>query len=359
MFQPFDMQIKGKVPFLKGKTVLLIENPAKPILLLDTYFLEDLKRRFKSIGYNYIFLPELVSGIAAELSEYVFPGYDVPDIASVYENIRSAAGIGFQNGFLYKIGRQAYFKNVSGTDSDIRDAVYDIESAIQEENDRQREKKSEDPGPRFSIRGNRSPLDLSQKEAPFEYCPDAFAYQILSKEEFELDAKTVDILADVQCLLKNHHLTLDELRAILGYQVKISRLEITRNGKILLMDFLDKETGEPKEVKMDILTKMVYLFYLKHPEGVRVKEVQEHIHELMHLYMGMTGRDDIEAIRTSILNHVAPYGNSINVSMSRIKYAFKNLMDESVAKYYWIEGRSGEPYSIAIDRDKVIWEYGD
>ena len=110
---------------------------------------------------------------------------------------------------------------------------------------------------------------------------------------------------------------------------------------------------------MDSLTKMLYFFFLRHPEGVRIKEVGDYMAELMHLYMGITGRDDKEAIRASILGHVDPFGNSINVSMSRIKAAFKNQMDAAVARYYWVEGKGGEPYRVAIDRDYVLWKYGD
>ena len=54
-----------------------------------------------------------------------------------------------------------------------------------------------------------------------------------------------------------------------------------------------------------------------------------------------------------------PFGNSINVSMSRIKAAFKNQMDAAVARYYWVEGKGGEPYRVALDRDFVLWEYGE
>ena len=147
------------------------------------------------------------------------------------------------------------------------------------------------------------------------------------------------------------------MKVIIGYKVKLSRMQITRNGKILLTDFLDKETGQPKEVKMDSLTKMLYFFFLKHPEGVRIKEVGDYMAELMHLYMGITGRDDKDAIRASIQGHVDPFGNSINVSMSRIKAAFKNQMDAGVARYYWVEGKGGEPYRVALDRDYVLWEY--
>ena len=182
-------------------------------------------------------------------------------------------------------------------------------------------------------------------------------FSIVRDYQEELDERTIYILSDIQRFLKEHNLTLDELRVIIGYRVKLSRMTITRTGKIYLKDFPDKYTGHPKEIKMDSLTKMLYFFYLKHPEGVRVKEVDSHIDELMHIYMGITGRDDKDAIRASIQGHVAPYNNSINVSMSRIKSAFKNQVDESVAKFYWVEGVSGEPYRVALDRDYVIWEY--
>ena len=73
--------------------------------------------------------------------------------------------------------------------------------------------------------------------------------------------------------------------------------------------------------------------------------------------MGITGRDDPEEIRKSVAGHVDPYGSGLKISASRIKKAFRDALGEKVAKFYCPQGKKGEPYSIAIDRDFVIWEY--
>jgi hypothetical protein len=41
--------------------------------------------------------------------------------------------------------------------------------------------------------------------------------------------------------------------------------------------------------------------------------------------------------------------------LSRIKKLFKNAIDEHLAKHYYIEGRPGEPYNIALSQDLIIW----
>ena len=43
--------------------------------------------------------------------------------------------------------------------------------------------------------------------------------------------------------------------------------------------------------------------------------------------------------------------------MSRIKKAFKDIVDDRIAQFYYIKGQAGEPRKIAIDRDLVIWEH--
>ncbi len=73
--------------------------------------------------------------------------------------------------------------------------------------------------------------------------------------------------------------------------------------------------------------------------------------------MSITGRDNPEQIRNSLHNHLNPYGNSINVSISRIKKAFKDIVGDRIAKFYYVDGRYGEIRKIALDRDLVLWEY--
>ena len=350
-----DVQIKAPIPFLEGKSVLLLEDPERPVLVPGLVW-DRLKYELERQGKQLIVLPELISALNPVVADYLFPGYDVPDASVLYRQIGSLAGIAGRNGFLYRMGGRTYFKEIAAQDVD--DAVSELLWTMQErKRSRFRPGKARSSGDdiRYSIVSERR---LELDDAGIEYCREPGAPIPVGPADEDIDSRTRFILGEVDRLLREYNLTLDELRVIIGYKVQLSRMQITCTGKILLTDFLDKDSGQPKEVKMDSLTKMLYFFFLKHPEGVRVKEVGDYLAELMHLYMGITGRDDKDAIRASILGHVDPFGNGINVSMSRIKAAFKNQVEESVARFYWVKGKGGEPYRVALDRDFVLWEYG-
>ena len=284
-----DILIKSTIPFLKGKSVLLLEDPGRP-LPVPEYYWEELKYKLEHRGYHFIVLPELLSGLNPVVADYLFPGYDLPEARAIYRQISDLAGISGRNGFLYKKGRHTCFKEIS---SDTDGAVSDLLSQLHESL-RPRERKSKRSvvsifgsmlsERRFEIADE--VMDACREAAePCAPCmPDGPAPV---REKEDLDPRTLFILDEVERLLRENNLTLDELKVIIGYKVKLSRMQITRNGKILLTDFVDKETGQPKEVKMDSLTKMLYFFFLKHPEGVRIKEVGDYMAELMHLYMGI------------------------------------------------------------------------
>ena len=67
--------------------------------------------------------------------------------------------------------------------------------------------------------------------------------------------------------------------------------------------------------------------------------------------MGLTDRalQSIEDVTNPLLN-------SINEKCARIRGAFLGEFDEYMAKYYYIEGKRGEPKKISLPRDLVVWE---
>lgn len=135
----------------------------------------------------------------------------------------------------------------------------------------------------------------------------------------------------------------------LKHQVKFSRLTITKEGAIMLTDY-------NKEVKMEPITKAVYLLYLKHPEGIAFKELPDYRKELATLYskikpLGLNDR----AIK-SIEDVTNPLLNSINEKCSRIKAAILAEVDSSLADQYYITGKSGEQKKVTLPRKLVIWE---
>ena len=167
--------------------------------------------------------------------------------------------------------------------------------------------------------------------------------------DLELDERTKAIMEEFDTLMKKHGLSVKEVEIMLAYRVKLSRLHITEKKEILLEDF------DRKEVKMDKLTKAVFLLYLKHPEGIRYKELSDYQWELEKIYSSITGRDDLDSIRKSVADLCDPLNNSINEKVSKVKKAFRDAVDDRVARFYYIDGKKGTAKRIALDRDFVLW----
>lgn len=170
-------------------------------------------------------------------------------------------------------------------------------------------------------------------------------------EAESLAPRTEQILAEIRRLQEKYDVTIDELEMILGYTVKLSPVHITRGGKIFLSDY------EDQEVKMPNVAKALYFLYLHHPEGIRYKEVADHRDELLHIYEHISGRDVPEEMEKSISLLVNPYGNALNVNASRVKTAFRNIVSDRIARFYYISGGAGDVKKVPLDRDLVIWDY--
>ena len=168
-------------------------------------------------------------------------------------------------------------------------------------------------------------------------------------QDLEPDEQAKAILAEIERLQRKYGITIEELEAVIAFRVKLSRLRITEKKAIVLEDF------DHKEVKMDTLTKAVFLLYLKHPEGIRYKELSDYQQELEEIYSSITGRDDLDSIRKSVSDLCDPLNNSINEKVSKVKKAFKDVVNEHTAKFYYIDGKKGTAKRIALDRDFVLW----
>lgn len=132
--------------------------------------------------------------------------------------------------------------------------------------------------------------------------------------------------------------------------VKMSRLTISKDHRILLPDYNDIE------IKMEPLIKAVYFLFLKHPEGIVFKELTDYREELFGIYKKLKPMGLNKRTIQSIEDVTNPLLNSINEKCARIRKAFVKAFDESLAKNYFITGERGEPKKITLPRDLVVWE---
>lgn len=197
-------------------------------------------------------------------------------------------------------------------------------------------------------------LSLPQKQLPDEsvgsidVISPSFPSRPENSSEPELDWKTIAILKEIEYLQRKYGITIEELTAFLNYTVRLSRLHIYSSGGIFLDDF------DFKEVKMDTLTKSVYFLFLNHPEGINFKDMGDHQRELENIYSSLSRRDDMDGIRRSVATLCNPLDNSINEKVSKVKKAFRDAVDDRIARFYYIDGKKGEAKTIVLDRSLVI-----
>lgn len=135
-------------------------------------------------------------------------------------------------------------------------------------------------------------------------------------------------------------------------EAKLSRLRITNDYRIVLIDYNDME------IMMPTLSKVVFFFFLRHPEGMRFKDMHDYKEELLQIYCHLSNRENIDKMEQSIEELVDTTRNSINEKCSRIRTAFVSRFSEELANNYCITGYLGREKRITLDRGLVIDETG-
>ena len=145
-----------------------------------------------------------------------------------------------------------------------------------------------------------------------------------------------------------HKIILDTL---LKYNAnrELSRLYITKKGEIFLTD------RNNTEVKMPALCKALYVFFLLHPDGVPLSHLNDHKEELYNIYRQISSYSDDDLLREAIDNLTNFVGATMNVNLSRIRKAFRDLIGDEAAVYL-IKGEKGGRKIIHLDRSLVIFE---
>lgn len=136
----------------------------------------------------------------------------------------------------------------------------------------------------------------------------------------------------------------------------LSRLIITEKYDIILPDYHDMQ------IKMEPLIKAVFILFLRHEEGIVFKSLSDYREELHTIYLDICAKQEspvhlsAEKIRQSIDALTNPLSNSINEKCARVRAAFVSQFDESLAKYYYIDGKRGEAKKIILDRKLLEWK---
>lgn len=117
-----------------------------------------------------------------------------------------------------------------------------------------------------------------------------------------------------------------------------------KNRTILFTEYQTEIRLQPKQF-------LIYLFYLKHPEGLFRNQIPDFEKEIKELYEKVTRSTDHDKIRQTVTDLVLLNGNSWDEQISKIKKSFTDNLGNRIAEKYIIQGKRNEKYFISIDQN--------
>jgi hypothetical protein len=187
----------------------------------------------------------------------------------------------------------------------------------------------------------------------------------MNKQDIILKLRTADICSTCMQALRNgmpdthirHALKIMEslrLKMLLSQNFlqnsELSRLVIDRFKNIRLIDFGNLE------LRLNPTEKSLYLFFLRHTEGVAIGALPQHKQEIFDLYSSLSLTGTRAEMQQRVDTLVSVTGNAVSENISRIKKKFTDALGLEVAVQYCIQGPNGGRKSIPLDRNLVLWE---
>jgi len=161
-------------------------------------------------------------------------------------------------------------------------------------------------------------------------------------------------------LLNQVYETFNGIRNELSFKQRFTKIInpvpiiVEKNNKIVLPNLNDLE------IRLTPLYKTLYVFYLKHNEGVKLNELNDFRQELLLLYRKFStlSVENTNAVQESTIdNLINPYGSSFSQNKNKLNKIISNLLGEPLAQFYRIEGDPGKPFKINISQNLIDIRY--
>lgn len=187
------------------------------------------------------------------------------------------------------------------------------------------------------------------------------------KKQIVFKMRTADFCSDCFKILEKSkvdqriiHQLLDSLEGIRKNFLSVERSNFLNSPRKLKIKGFTHTISIPDfgniEIPLNPKQKAIYLFFLKHPEGVRIVDLIDFRKEISIYYHRFSTFGTLEEIEKSIDILLDPTDNNINEVLSKIKSAFIKILGHRLAEHYVITGNRGEPYRIKLSSDLIEFE---
>lgn len=125
---------------------------------------------------------------------------------------------------------------------------------------------------------------------------------------------------------------------------QITNLTITDKGDIIFPKF------ENKALKLNHLSKTIYIFYLTQNKPIAITDLEKYKLELIDIYKKVSYRNNTESLENSITELIKGNAEGVYVHFSRIKSAINKVFTKRTALFYYISGAKNEPREILLEK---------
>ena len=104
------------------------------------------------------------------------------------------------------------------------------------------------------------------------------------------------------------------------------------------------------------LVKTLFILFLKHPEGILLKQRDAYREELEKIYCVISPNTDRDDVKARVARLVDLQDNSFSEKASVLNARLEEMLPEGIASDYQIQGYNGCPRKIHLDPLLVHWE---
>ena len=140
----------------------------------------------------------------------------------------------------------------------------------------------------------------------------------------------------------------DLIKSVEGMEIKpLSTLEIDNLYNIRLPEY-------NKNIEMHTLPKTIYVFFLRHPDGIALKDLSDHRQELKQIYMTMTRQSISHEEAYQKIDGLLDFTNGhLNQYICRISESFRKELSYDLAKKYSIYGQRNGIRRVMLQPNQI------
>lgn len=183
----------------------------------------------------------------------------------------------------------------------------------------------------------------------------------LSEEDInDIDPQTAQRIQDIQRILAAHQeqygvnafleelgsKVIAELQKPVTKQISSLVIDAKNNYNPLLLEY-------NKKIELDPVKKTIYIFFLQHLEGIRLKDRPAYYQEFRQIYLNVVKTGEMNNIDKTLDAIVNLESNRFNEELSRINKEINKELAPKMADMYRIKGKRGDLYRIHLDKSKI------